>query len=102
MPLTKGFRSPTELANHFAKHRNEFNFSTSAEYGDAADALLGGPVSATILHAVRPSGDVMRYDLVFDRFAVMSHDGYIRTMYRPQLTGGETRRDYFQRQSGRM
>ena len=84
--------------DHFLKHGHELNLRTPQEYEQAAIDLFAAEVSPTLLECTRRSCDIARIDFVFDRFGVLSHDMFIRTLYAPKPQYGESKRDYFARQ----
>lgn len=84
--------------NHFQRHGPEFGFATPMKYQQAAIALFAGALSATLLECTRPSGDFVRLDKILDHFGVLSHDSFVRTLYRPRPQHGETKQGYFERQ----
>ena len=88
--------------DHFQRHRSEFGFSAAAEYEAAAASLFTLPLSPTVWECNRPNGDVLRYDTVNDQFGILAGDDFMRTMFRPRRSGGESRRDYFERQCSKV
>jgi len=101
VPLfTKGFRDRYKRADHFQKHRNCCGGATDeVDYERRADRFLGGIQTIAIQQTVRPSGDVVRYDVASGEFGCLSPDGYIRTykIFSDAIKG----LGYFQRQIGR-
>jgi hypothetical protein len=99
VPYTSlGFRKTAYLMDHFLKHGPDLNLSTPHEYEQAAIALFAVETSPTLLECTRPSCDIARIDLAFDRFGVLTQDMFIRTLYAPKPRHGELKRDYFARQ----
>lgn len=84
-----------ELDKHFLKHANEFGSITRDTYLKGARTLLGRDIGGEIQGAVRPNGDVLRYNSRTNEFAVGRSDGTIRTYFRPK--GGMS---YWQKQVG--
>ena len=72
--------------SHFAKHAGEWGAGniTKAGYLSRAHNLLGREVGGDILGAVRANGDVLRYNMRTNEFAVGTADGAIRTLFRPE------------------
>lgn len=91
-----GFRSRTQLDEHYAKHGSEFGAISKAEYlrlaQDLRDARVGGP----ILQSRRPNGEFSRFDRLHGYFGAYNRDGTIRTFFIPN--DGER---YFLRQARR-
>jgi hypothetical protein len=77
--------APGELEAHFAKHQNEWvgRSLTQADYLERARNLLSSDVGGDILGKVRPNGDILRYNVRTNEFAVGKSDGTIRTVFRP-------------------
>jgi hypothetical protein len=50
----------------------------------SSGVLLSRPVGGEILGAMRPGGDMLRYNVRTNEFAVGAADGTIRTLFRPQ------------------
>jgi len=74
------------LEKHFAKHAAEWGAGNITQLGylKRAQSLLGKEVGGDILGAVRANGDVLRYNIRTNEFAVGAADGTIRTLFRPQ------------------
>lgn len=81
----KGFAS-SQLEAHFAKHAGEWGAGniTQAGYLKRAQSLLGSEVGGDIAGAARANGDILRYNMRTNEFAVGAADGTIRTLFRPQ------------------
>lgn len=102
MPLTKGFRTAGSRARHFQQHGADFASLSAVQYEVAADKFLGKAISQNTypdaVSCIRlRDGDVVRYDLNTHEFGVLSHDGYIRTYYVPDVVvhGFATHYEYF-------
>jgi pyocin large subunit-like protein len=91
-----GFRSRTQLDEHFAKHGAEFGRVTRQEYLRAAQALRDAPVGGNIEELNRADGTIARYDRASGAFIAFDSDGIIRTFFKPN--DGEA---YFRRQARR-
>lgn len=89
-----GFRSPRDLAEHYAKHTAEFGGISKAEYLQRAQALRDRPAGGDVLELVRADGVITRFDRATGDFLAVDPDGTIRTYFRPST--GES---YFQRQA---
>jgi pyocin large subunit-like protein len=83
--VAKGF-AQGQLDKHFAKHAAEWGAGniTKTGYLKRAQNLLGRDVGGDILGAVRKSGDVLRYNMRTNEFAVGAADGTIKTLFRPR------------------
>jgi hypothetical protein len=83
-PLGLGFGSESQLAKHFAEHALEWgNELTKAQYLAGARNLLTSPATGSIREFVREGGDILRYNVETNEFAVMSSSGVVRTYFRP-------------------
>ena len=91
-----GFRSRTQLNEHYAKHGAEFGAISEGEYLRLAQQLRDAPVGGPILEARRPNGEFSRFDRRHGYFGAYNRDGTIRTFFIPN--NGER---YFQRQASR-
>jgi pyocin large subunit-like protein len=80
------FASQKLFDGHFAKHAAEWGAGniTKAGYLKRAQDLLGRAVGGDILGAVRANGDMLRYNVRTNEFAVGTADGFIRTLFRPE------------------
>ncbi|MCC6431488.1 MAG: hypothetical protein IT354_11305 [Gemmatimonadaceae bacterium] len=95
--VSVGFRSPTRLAEHYAKHGAEFGRVSEAEYLSLAQALRDAAVGDNVLEVVRSSdGVISRFDRTSGAFLAADADGTIRTFFKPN--DGEA---YFKRQARR-
>ena len=74
-----------QLEQHFAKHAAEWGAGniTKIAYLRRAQALLSREVGGDILGAVRANGDILRYNVRTNEFAVGTAEGLIRTLFRP-------------------
>ncbi|MDH6365272.1 pyocin large subunit-like protein [Enterococcus sp. PF1-24] len=87
------FYNDDKLAQHFAKHKDEFTeISTEEEYLQMANQLLLSQ-DDEILTKPQDDGDTVYFDQRTNEFAVLSDDGVIRTYFIPE--GGI---NYFNRQ----
>jgi pyocin large subunit-like protein len=59
-------------------------FSSIAEYSQAARRFHSGSPRNGVLEGVRPGGDFVRFDPQTGYFGVRSPDGTIRTFFRPE------------------
>jgi hypothetical protein len=75
-----------QLEKHFAKHAGEWGAGniTQTGYLKRAQDLLSREVGGDILGATRPGGDILRYNVRTNEFAVGTAEGTIRTLFRPQ------------------
>jgi pyocin large subunit-like protein len=88
-----GFRSRSQLEEHFAKHGSEFGNITSQQYLELAQQLRDAPKGGDILEAVRTDGVVSKFDKRHGYFGAYNPDRTIRTFFIPN--NGER---YFWRQ----
>lgn len=99
MPFTKGFISPSELADHFDDHGGDFNARDEQHYQELADIFLGGPIRTTTLECPSRARDkcLTRYDLVTQEYGVLTPDSYILTYFIPDPArhGHRTNAAYF-------
>ncbi|HEV2690066.1 MAG TPA: hypothetical protein VGV35_16015 [Bryobacteraceae bacterium] len=91
-----GFRSRSQLDEHYAKHGSEFGNISKDEYLRRAQELRDAPVGGPILEARRPNGEFSRFDRRKGYFGAYNPDRTIRTFFIPN--DGER---YFQRQAKR-
>ena len=94
---TEGFRSRTDLDEHFRKHGSEFGRISREEYLLKAQALRDAPVGGSIEEIRRDDGTVSRFDRSTGAFIAFNHNGTIRTFFKPN--DGEA---YFRRQASRV
>ena len=87
MPLiTKGFKTPQQLRQHFADHGKQLFAGSEAQYEAMADRFIGTPLPPRILQSKRPYRNVLvRYNPFTNEFAMLGHDGYIKTYFKPAL-----------------
>lgn len=80
------FASQKLFDGHFAKHGAEWGAGniTKTGYLKRAQDLLGRDVGDGILGSMRANGDVLRYNVRTNEFAVGTADGFIRTLFRPE------------------
>lgn len=91
-----GFRSRSQLNQHYAKHGSEFGDISKAQYLALAQELRDAPAGGPILEAVRADGVISRFDQRHGYFGAFNPDRTIRTFFIP--TDGER---YFRRQIGK-
>ena len=84
MPYTKGFVTVRELIRHFALHGAEFAAAGESEYESMADLFIGGPKPSDVLECTRTSGAVVRFDPTSQEYAVIGHDRFILTYFKPR------------------
>ena len=88
--LTQGWGAaefaPGQLGKHFTKDAGEWGVGniTEVAYLKRARSLLGSEPGGEILGFTREGGDVLRYNVRTNEFAVGSAEGNIRTMFRPE------------------
>ena len=79
-----GFASPSDRADHFKNHGDDFGAASEFEYERMAVAFLNAPKDAHILQGTRfGNGDIIRFHTVTEAFAVMRSDGIVKTFYKP-------------------
>ena len=76
------FRTQSLYDEHYKKHSAEFGDITQAEYLTLANELIRSG-SANVLHKTESDGDKLYFDKETGYFAVLSKDGYIRTLFVP-------------------
>ena len=86
------FRSKKLYDEHYKKHGAEFGKITQSEYLALANELINSK-SADVLHKTESDGDKLFFDKETGYFAVLSKDGYIRTLFVP-----DSGIDYWNRQ----
>ncbi len=79
----QGFRSPQQLAEHFAKHGAEFGRVSPEHYLHMAQALRDAPESRDILISRRSGGGYAKYDRKQNSFGAYDRDGIIRSFFKP-------------------
>jgi len=74
-----------QLEKHFGKHAAEWGAGniTKDAYLKRAGDLLGREPGGNILGAARANGDILRYNIRTNEFAVGTAEGTIRTLFRP-------------------
>jgi pyocin large subunit-like protein len=74
-----------QLERHFRKHAAEWGAGniTRAGYLKRAQSLLRSNVGGDIVGHVRANGDVLRYNVRTNEFAIGAANGTIRTLFRP-------------------
>jgi pyocin large subunit-like protein len=78
-----GFRSRSQLEEHFAKHGAEFGKITSQQYLVLAQQLRDTPKGGDILETVRPDGVTSKFDKRHGYFGAYNPDRTIRTFFIP-------------------
>jgi len=91
-----GFRSQTQLDEHYQKHGSEFGHISKQDYLRLAQELRDEPAGGPILEARRPDGEFSRFDRRHGYFGAFNPDRTIRTFFIPN--DGER---YFLRQARR-
>lgn len=91
-----GFRSQSQLDEHYAKHGSEFGTISKQQYLELAQGLRDAPVGGPILEAKRSNGEFSRFDRRKGYFGAYNPDRTIRTFFIPN--DGES---YFRRQTRR-
>jgi pyocin large subunit-like protein len=89
-----GFRSQTDLDQHFAKHGREVGATSESDYLHRAQALRDAPLGDDVAEIVRRDGVRTRFDRRDGGFVAFNPSGVIRTYFRP--ADGEA---YFLRQA---
>jgi len=85
VPVTKGFRDPPDLSDHFIKHGSRLGIADENAYAERADDFLGRSREPGVYEFRRPwNNDLVRYDPATEEFGVLSEDGYIKTYYKPE------------------
>ncbi|MBQ8708767.1 MAG: hypothetical protein IJ523_11825 [Succinivibrionaceae bacterium] len=74
------FRSWQKLADHFQKHRGEFDYDSEKDYLYHANLIINDPRSRKSRQA---DGDEQYLNPDTCEYVVLSRDGYIRTYFRP-------------------
>lgn len=72
-----------QLEAHFAKHADEWGAIGQDAYLARARSMLGSDPGGNLVGFVRSNGDVLRYNVRTNEFAVGSSSGVIRTLFRP-------------------
>jgi hypothetical protein len=80
------FASPSKLAEHVAKHSNEWTPAlTQGQYLSRARHLLSRPAGGEILEKWRANGDMLRYNARTNEFAALDGEtGAVKTLVRPK------------------
>jgi hypothetical protein len=83
------FASPSKLAEHVAKHSNEWTPAlTQGQYLSRARHLLSRPAGGEILEKWRANGDMLRYNARTNEFAALDGEtGAVKTLVRPKGEG---------------
>lgn len=72
-----------QLEAHFAKHADEWGAIGQDAYLARARSMLSSDPGGNLAGFVRSNGDVLRYNVRTNEFAVGSSSGVIRTLFRP-------------------
>ena len=91
-----GFRSASQLDEHYHKHGSEFGHISKSEYLHLAQQLRDAPSGGPILESRRGDGEFSRFDKRHGYFGAYNRDLTIRTFFIPN--DGER---YFWRQARR-
>lgn len=78
-----GFRSRTQLEEHFAKHGAEFGQISRDQYLALAQVLRDSPQGRDTLLSERPGGGFAKYDRKSNSFGAYDRDGTIRSFFKP-------------------
>jgi len=79
-----GFATPSDRADHFKKHAQDFDAASEIDYEQLAVVFLNAPRDVRIVEGTRRSnGDIIRFHKVTQEFAVMGSDGIVKTFYKP-------------------
>ena len=76
------FRTEKLFDEHYKKHGSEFGDVTKEQYLELANKLINSR-SDSVLRKTSDDGDSLFYDKDRNYFLVLSGDGYIRTLFRP-------------------
>ena len=99
MPIARAFADSGSRADHFQRHGSEFGASSEDEYERMAREYLNTEASISVLDCIRlGNGDIIKYDIASQAFAVMRKDGIIRTFFKPDPAwhGFPSHLEYFQ------
>lgn len=86
MPIVSGFARPELLMQHFTKHNPwDFHYKDAGEYLSRAKAFLEADLAAIGAEECvdSQSGDIVRYSLATNEFAIVNPPDIIRTYYKP-------------------
>ena len=92
---------PQERLKHFTKHKDEFpGVNNAKEYVEAAKKFMTDPPAGTYTRVREPGGDILRYDPKSGTLGIMTKDGVMKTMFKPdpakvQQNGFRDVWDYF-------
>jgi hypothetical protein len=96
------FRSnPKNAYKHFTKHKDEFpGVNNAKQYVEAARRFMTDPPPGTYTRVREPGGDILRYDPKSGTLGIMTKDGVMKTMFKPdaakvQQSGFRDVWDYF-------
>jgi pyocin large subunit-like protein len=76
------FESEYLLKTHYAKHKNEFTFSSENEYQEAADAFMSSPVKPPTHECFRVNDDRVRFDRNTKELCIQAKSGWLKTFHR--------------------
>ncbi|WP_322920535.1 WXG100-like domain-containing protein [Nocardioides renjunii] len=76
--------NPKNAYKHFQKHKDEFpGVNNAKEYVDAAKKFMTDPPAGTYTRVREPGGDILRYDPKSGTLGIMTKDGVMKTMFKP-------------------
>jgi hypothetical protein len=93
--------NPKNAYKHFNKHKNEFpDIKNAKEYVESAKKFMTDPPAGTYTRVREPGGDILRYDPKSGALGIMTKDGVMKTMFKPdpakvQQNGYKDVWDYF-------
>lgn len=94
------FRTAKEYLKHCLKHAMQVGAKDCPDYENRALDFLTKPATPTLHECSRKLGDLVRYDSATDEFAIFSHDGFIRSYFKPTTAthGMKSNLDYFKKE----
>ena len=76
--------NPKNALKHFNKHKDEFpGVRNAKEYVEAAKKFMTDPPVGTYTRVREPGGDILRYDPASGTLGIMTKDGVMKTMFKP-------------------
>jgi hypothetical protein len=76
--------NPKNALKHFNKHKDEFpGVRNAKEYVEAAKKFMTDPPAGTYTRVREPGGDILRYDPSSGTLGIMTKDGVMKTMFKP-------------------
>ncbi len=97
---TNNKSSSQNALGHWEKHGSEFpELENVKQYVEAAQSFMKTPPEGTLTR-IRANGDIVRYHAETNTFGVMTKDGALRTMFKPEAEqhGYENNLEYFNAQ----